>query len=77
MTLPSDMPIRRVDPAYKRDIDRARAEGVAEGRSAARKEIVDHLQKMYLDPKVERGSDRGSAILEVTREICNFIRPKR
>ena len=58
---------------YRRDITRARAEGLAEGRSVARSEIIDWLHKQYMDPKVKRDTEPSEAILELTRELVKFL----
>lgn len=77
MTRPSDIKPLQPDALYKRDIQLAHAEGKQEGRSEVRQELISFLQKKYLDPSVERGSDGGKAILEVTRAVCEFLQPKR
>ena len=58
---------------YHRDITRARAEGVAEGRTKARSEVIDFLHKKYMDPKVKRDTEPSEAILELTRELVTFL----
>lgn len=62
---------------YHRDIIRARAEGVAEGRQIARKEAVDWLQHRYLaDDAPDRGTPEASAILKLTRELVQYMTGK-
>ena len=63
---------------YKRDIMRARAEGHAEGRSEARKQAIDFLQKKYLGPNAPaRDTPEAHAILELTRELSLFFEGKQ
>lgn len=63
---------------YRRDIIRARAEGVAEGRTKARKEVVDWLQRQYVDVEraPERGSEGATAILQLTRDLMGYLMEK-
>jgi hypothetical protein len=62
---------------YHRDIVRARAEGVAEGRTLARKEVIDFLQEKYMAPDApERGSDDAQFMLKLTRELTQFMMGK-
>ena len=58
---------------YQADLERARAEGKAEGRAEARKEFLNWLNKEYLKPNVQRGGEKGQAILQVTRDLSNFF----
>ena len=59
---------------YHRDIVTARAEGVAEGRTIARKEAVDWLQEKYLgDDAPARNTPEGDAILTITRELVQYM----
>ena len=53
-----------------KELARVRAEGKIEGRSEARKEVLDWFQKRYLDPKLRRDSEEAHAILKITREFC-------
>lgn len=65
----------RQDAGYKRDIERARAEGRMEGRSEARKEILDWLQKEYMQPGApERGSVEAKALLKVAKDFAEWSR---
>lgn len=59
---------------YRRDIDRAREEGRKDGKEALRKEVLDFLQREYMSPKIERGDNRASAILEVTRGLSQYLK---
>lgn len=77
MANPSDIKPVRVDAQYKRDIERAHAEGKIEGRQAAREEMINFMQKKYMSHDVERGSAKGQAILQLTRELCELLRPSR
>lgn len=63
---------------YHRDIVRARAEGVAEGRSKARHEVVSFLQDRYLaDDAPERGSAEAIGMLQLVQDIVAFMEEKR
>jgi hypothetical protein len=57
----------------KRDLDHAHQVGFEEGLAKGRQEILDWLQNAYLDPKVERGSHRGEAILQVAKDASNHF----
>lgn len=62
---------------YHRDITRARAEGVVEGRTLARKEVIDFLQEKYLgDNSPRRKSPEANAILTLTREVVQFMQER-
>jgi hypothetical protein len=67
----------KVSQQYLRDITNARAEGYQEGRDAARSEVIDFLQKRYMDPHNQRGSEGGVAILKITREIVELLKDKK
>lgn len=72
---PSDMPARPVEKgttAYARDIERARSEGVVEGRAQARHELLTFLQEKYMDVEDTRTVE-AKAILELTRVTSQFL----
>lgn len=58
---------------YRRDIMKSRAEGVAEGRSKARSEVVNFLHEKYMNDKTDRTSDYAKAILALTKELTEFL----
>lgn len=60
---------------YKRDIERARGEGIVEGREQARHEILTFLEERYLGlPGNQHKGDEGKAILELTMALSKFIK---
>ena len=60
---------------HARDLERVRAEGFNEGRSAARKELLDYLQWLYCeDPnRPHRDTEEAKAILVVTQRTMKFM----
>ena len=61
---------------YSQDILRAREEGRREGKEALRKEVLDFLQREYMNPNITRGDGKASAILEVTRGLSEYLKNK-
>lgn len=63
---------------YRADIDRARREGHAEGLAKGRQEILDWLQRAYIDDmgRPDRGSAKAEAILELAREASTYFKRK-
>lgn len=57
-----------------RDMERVRAEGVAEGRQQARAEFLSYLEKRYMAPDIVRGEPKADAILTLTKEMAEFFR---
>lgn len=55
---------------YQQDVDKARAEGMEEGLQRGRAEIIDFLEKAYLEDerRPDRGTPEGNAILDLARE---------
>lgn len=53
-------------------------QGVQEGRSLARKEVIDWLQKKYMGPgRPDTDTPEAKAILQLTRELSLFLKPRR
>lgn len=61
---------------YARDIEQARREGREEALSQLRYEVLTYLEKQYMDPKLQRGDKRASALLEVTRDLSTWLKNK-
>jgi hypothetical protein len=55
---------------------KARQDGYNEACQELRQQILTYLEKKYMDPAVERGSERGEAILEFTRDISAMLKMK-
>ena len=62
------------DAGYKRDLERAFAEGRKEGRSEARAEIIEWLQREYMKDGVSRAGERGAALLQVARDFTAWFK---
>lgn len=41
-----------------------------------RKIVLDHLEQMYMDPSVVRGTPMADAILRVTREVSELLKQR-
>ena len=54
---------------YRRDIEHARAEGIAEGRTDTRMEMLSWLEEKYYDKTLDRRSPEAKALLELTKEL--------
>jgi len=60
------MAAQRISNAYR--------EGWVNGCMKMKDVVIDHLHHMYTqDPKPERGSPEGDAILEVTRQLMDWF----
>lgn len=59
------------DLRYRKDIERARQEGVAEGALETRKQILSLIQEKFMDPNIGRNDPEGKALLAMAREISN------
>lgn len=77
MPSPRDVAASAASPAavrYQRDIDRAREQGRQEAFIQLRHESLTWLEAKYMDPKINRGDKRATAILQVTRDFAEWLR---
>lgn len=51
-------------------------QGVEHGKSLLSNEILTWLQQKYMDDGVTRKTPQAEAILELTKELANFLRDK-
>lgn len=61
----------------KNPILKARDDGYNEAARELRQSILTYLEEKYMDPEVERGSERGNTILEMTRDISAILKVKQ
>jgi len=62
------------DPQHRqRDMVRLRAEGVAEGRQACRKEVLDWLEVEHSRAAGIGDNAKAQATLELTRDLSRFL----
>ena len=75
MATPSDVPgIKNMDPvsAYTRGRESAKKEA----RQEARKEVLDILERRYMDTTVERDSPVAKAILTIAKDLAEEYRER-
>lgn len=71
------MPSQAEDALYQQDIENAMQEGRASGMLEFKEKVLSHLQRMYMDPSIKRGTPRADAILEVAKEVSTAIEEDR
>lgn len=61
---------------YRKDIEQVRKEGFDEGLAQGRQEILDYLERAYLeDPgRPARGTPKAEAMLEIAHEAAAHFR---
>lgn len=75
MATPNDVPgLHKMNPvnAYLRGKDDAKKEA----RQLARQEVLDILEKKYMDPKVQRDSPTAKAILTIAGDLAKEYRER-